>query len=278
MIESIRKENPSVLLLDCGAVFDHQRDKAEFMLKTMEMMGYDALNLGSPELRFGKEFLEHLHSQVSFPYIASNLFYHGGRLPWTREYIIKKAGGIKAAILGVLNPDDFAQFSNQKQGKGLQVILPEAALKKLLPEVRKKADLVILLSQLDAAKNLALVEAVDGIDVVIVSGSNDRLNSKPPENTIILHAGFQGITMGLAKITLDGKGVVSVSERRYFPMDPSVTGNKEIAKLVETHKKEQKMKQAELKQELMEGLQLTPEEFMERYRKEQTQRNKGDSQ
>ena len=81
MIESIRKDKQSVLLLDCGAVFDNQQDTAELHLKAMELMGYDALNLGSPELNFGKEFLERTHSQVSFPYIASNLLYGGSRLP-----------------------------------------------------------------------------------------------------------------------------------------------------------------------------------------------------
>jgi 5'-nucleotidase/UDP-sugar diphosphatase len=277
MIESIREENQAVLLLDCGAVFD-QRDTAEFMLKTMEMMRYDALNLGSRELQFGKEFLERSRSQVSFPYITSNLLYHGERLPWTREYIIKEAGGIKAAVLGVLNPDDLDRFPNQELGKGLQVIPPEAALKKLLSEVRKKADLVILLSQLGAVKNLALLEAVEGIDVTIFCGCNDLLNEKPPENTVILYTGCQGKTMGLVKVTLDDKRVVSVSERGYVPMDLSVPGNEEIAGLVEAHKKEQEIKEQKMKKELMEGLQLTPEQFMERYRKNQTEQKKGEAQ
>jgi len=278
MIESIREENQSVLLLDSGSVFDYKKETAEFMLKTMEMMGYDALNLGSSEFQFGKEFLERSRSQVSFPYIASNLLYHGERLPWTSDYIIKEAGGINVAILGVFDPDDLAHIPKQEQEKVFEAIPPEAALKKLLPEVRKKADLVILLSQLNASKNLAILEAVEGIDVTIFSGCNDLANEKPPENTVILSTGCRGMNMGLLKVTLDDMQALSVTERKYVPMDSSVPVNEEIARLVEAHKKEQEIKEQQMKKELMEGLQLTPEQFMEQYRKKQAEQKKGEAQ
>ena len=287
MVESIRKGERSVLLLDCGAVFDHQKDTAELILKAMELMGYDALNLGSPEFNFGKEFLEHTHSHVSFPYIASNLLYGGSRLPWTQEYIIKEVGGIKVAILGVLDPDGLAQLPNQEQVKGLEVIPPETALNRLLPEVRGKADLVILLSRFDVKETIALVKAVKGVDVAISSGSDDQFLAKAPENTVLLHTGYGylGKTMGLLKITLDEKRGLSVSERRTVPLDRSVPGNGEIERLVETFKKAQGEKAADLakkqwektNEELMEGLKLSPEEFMERYRKEQTEKRKGEA-
>jgi 5'-nucleotidase / UDP-sugar diphosphatase len=278
MIESIREKDQSVLVLDCGWVFGNQRETAELILKTMEMMRYDALNIGSREFQFGQEFLERSRSQVSFPYIASNLLSNGNRVPWTNDYIIKEAGGIKAAILGILNPEDIEQYFKQELEKGLQVIPPEAALKTLLPEVRKKADLVILLSNLSKTKNLELLEAVEGIDVTIFSGCNDPLKTKPPENLMILHTGFKGITMGLLKLALDDKQVVSVIETSSVPMDSSVPGNEEIARLVETHKKELQIKQEKQKKELMEGLKLTPEQFMEQYRKNQAEQKKGEAQ
>jgi len=241
MIESIRQGESSVLLLDCGAVFDNQKDTAELQLQAMELMGYDALNLGSPELFFGKEFLDHTRSHVSFPYISSNLLTGGSRLPGTREYIIKEVGGIKVAILGIFNPDDLAQLPDQKQVKGFEVIPPEAALNKLLPEVRGKADLVILLSQFDAEKTLALVKAVKGVDVAISSASDDVFYGAAPKNetTVLLQTGSLGKTMGLLKIILDEKRALSVSDRRYVPLDSSVPGNGEIEGLVEKYKKAQ---------------------------------------
>ena len=236
----------------------------------MELMGYDALNLGSSEFIFGKEFLERTRSHVSFPYISSNLLSGGSRLPWTREYIIKEIGGIRVAILGVLNPDVLRKLPDQEQVKGLEVIPPEAALNKLLPEVRGKADLVILLSQFDVKKTLALVKAVKGVDVAISSASDDV--SFPPatdkETAVLLQTGSQGKTLGLVKFTLDEKRELRESDRRYIGLDNSVPDNAEIARLVGKHKKAQETAQQEkTRKELMEGLRLSPREFMERYPK-----------
>ena len=286
MVESIRKDERSVLLLDCGAVFDNQKDTAELILKAMELMGYDALNLGSQEFNFGKEFLEHTRSHVSFPYIASNLVYDGGRLPWTQEYIIKEVGGIKVAILGVLNPDDLAQLPDQEHVKGLEAVPPEAVLKRLLPEVRGKTDLVILLSRFDVEKTRELVQAVKGIDIAISSGGDDMYYTKPLENGVVLQTGSLGKNLGLLKITLDEKRALCVSERKYISLDNSVPGNENIERLVKKFKEDQakevaalaKKQEEKTHQALMEGLKLSPQEFMERYRKEQNDKTKGVAQ
>jgi 5'-nucleotidase/UDP-sugar diphosphatase len=285
MVESIRKDERSVLLLDCGAVFDHQRDAAELSLKAMALMGYDALNLAGPEFNFGKEFLEHARAYVMFPYIASNLLFEGSRPSWIREYIIQEVGGIKVAILGVLNPDGLAQLHNQEQVKDLQVIPPEAALNRLLPEVRGKADLVVLLSGLGSRETEALVKAVQGIDVAISSGSDDPLLGGTPKNTILLHTGYLGRSLGLLKVTLDEKRTLSVTDEKHIHLGHDVPDNAEIAGLVGAFKKTREKEAADLAKkqwekthkERMEVLQLSPEEFMERYRKEQTEKTKGEA-
>ena len=224
-------------------------------------MGYDALNLGTPELLFGKELLE--QTRVPFPYIASNLLYGGGRLPWMREYMIKEVGGIKVAILGILDPDD---LKNRDDLKGFEVIEPKAALDRLLPEVRGKADLVILLGQLGEAKTMALVEAVPGIDVALYSEMHFIV--KPPEkNAILLLTAEKGTALGLLTITLDDQRRLRVGERRNVSLDGSVPDDKEMLGLVETHKREQRLKE---QKEKMEVLQMTPQEFMKRLPKELT--------
>jgi 5'-nucleotidase/UDP-sugar diphosphatase len=279
MIESIRKDKRSVLLLDSGAVFAYQSDNAKLHLKAMELMGYDALNLGIPELLLGKEFLERTSSQVTFPYIASNLLYGGSRLPWTREYVIKEVGGMKVAILGILDPDDLKKIPPHDDVKGFTVISPGDALDRLLPEVRGKADLVILLSQLGEARTLALVEAARGIGIDVAIFSERNYLVKPPEkNAILLQTWSRGTGVGLVTITLGDKRILSVSERRDVPLDPSVPDNERILWLVETYKREQAIKEEKPNKERMEWLQLTPEEFMKRYRKEQTEQKKGAAQ
>lgn len=280
MVESVRKDERAVLLLDGGDVFDHRRDAAELSLKAMALMRYDAMNLGSREFLFGRELLEHTRSLVPFPYIASNLLYEGGRLPWIREYVVLETGGMKVAILGVSDPADLAHSPKQEQIKGLAVTAPEEALNRLLPEVRGKADLVVLLSGLGAQETLALVRAARGVDVAISSGYDSQFFGEMPENTILLHTGYLGRELGLLKITLDEKRTLSVIAKKRLLLDNTIPDNAEIAGLIDPFKKAQEKKAADLvkeqaklqekeHRELMEGLKLSPQEFMERLQQEQ---------
>ena len=273
--------------MDCGAVFSDrpkfQKYKAEISLKAMQLMGYDALNLGYPEFCLGKDFLKDTRSLVSFPYITSNLLYKGRRLPWTHEYIIKEIGGIKVAILGIANPDALEKIPDPEHVIGLDVIPPETALKRLLPEVRKKADLVILLSRLGVKQTIALAKNINRIDVTISSGDRGIFYAEAPGKTVILQTGSFGRALGLIKITSGENGAFTVDKRKYIPLDDSVSGDKKIEKLFENafnaHRKQtaaQAKKQFEKeKKELMEGLNLSPEEFIKRHRKKQTENRGG---
>ncbi|MHB8771255.1 MAG: bifunctional UDP-sugar hydrolase/5'-nucleotidase [Syntrophales bacterium] len=275
-MESIRKAEGSVLLLDCGALFDTEQDTAELLINAMEIMGYDALNLGGAEFHFGSEFLARARSRVSFPFVASNLFSGGNRPSWTREYIIKEVGGIQVAILGIVSPGELAQLPNQERVKDLRVIPPEIALARLLPEVRGKAELVILLSRLGAAQTRTLVQTVPGIDVAISSGDDDAFFTLAPDDTV-LQTGALGRRVGFLKISLDENGGLSVNENRNVSLGRSVPDNAKVARLVETFKENQAKQIADLekrkKQELMQGLELSPAEFMERYQREQSEKN-----
>ena len=277
MVESIRSSKQSVLLLDCGAVFDNQPNyqeyKAETILKAMEFMGYDALNLGGPEFHFGKDFLKNTRSYISFPYIASNLLYGGSRLPWTREYIIKDMGGVKAAIIGVLNPDDLKKILDQKYVKDLEVMPAEAVLKRLLPEIRGKADIVILLSRLGFEQTLALVKKIEGVDIAVSSGDRSIYpsSSKYPE-TVVLQTGTGGKALGYARITLNKKGALSVDETKLIPLPESLPEDGRIKEIIQKTSEANRAREAELeerrKKELMEGLKLSPQEFFEQHKKE----------
>jgi hypothetical protein len=158
--------------------------------------------------------------------------------------------------------------------KGLEVIPPEAALERLLPEVRGKVDLVILLSLFDADKTFALAKGVKGIDVAISSVSDDAFFLSPTqaEKTILLQVRPLGRLLGLLKITLDDQRALRVSDRRFVSLGNSVPDHGEIGRLVERHTQAQEAKQREeqkkAQKELMEGLKLSPREFMERNRKE----------
>jgi len=241
------------------------------MLNTMGLMKYNVLNLGAADFQFGHEFLEKLRAEIPFPYIASNLIYKGGTPPWASKYIIIEAGGIKVGILGVVPPDDLAHFLTPDQEKVIQAVPPETALNRLIPEVKEKSDLIILLSQLDSRELYTMLESVKGIDFSISAGPQVNLKGLTrPEGTTLLYTGARGKALGFLKVTLDNKRVPRILERKNIQMICSVPDDLEMAELITKHKEVlNKVKMAEEHKELTRGLEMSPEEFMKRYQQEQ---------
>jgi len=106
-------------------------------------------------------------------------------------------------------------------------------------------------------------------------------------STVLLQPEILGRTLGSVKISLDEKQALSLGERRRVPLDSSVPEDGEIARIVEKYKngqeekeqhakKEQEEKIRQTEKELLEGLKLSPHEFIERYEREQTERGRGE--
>ena len=268
-----------VLLIDCGDAFssqskemDFRKDTSKFILDAMALMRYDVLNLGVLDLQFGSEFLEDARKKVSFPFLAANLRYKDSQPPWAKEYIITEVGGIKIGLLGVVDPKRLPEFLTPEQQKLLLAIPPEEALNKLVPEVRQKADLVILLSQFSTTELLGLFKSVKGIDLSITAGCREVVAEMVnpgemhapgcggggaddqtatgdihPDGPVLLYAGPKGMALGKVTIMLDDQGTPQISENQYITLDNSFSGD--------------------------DDLQMNPEEYMEQYLKGQKQIN-----
>ncbi|MEW6077223.1 MAG: hypothetical protein AB1724_05400 [Thermodesulfobacteriota bacterium] len=255
--------------MDCGELFDPNQDTALFLLKTMDQMKYDAMSLGAPDLQFGYEFIEKSRSEVSFPYVASNLIYNDAPPSSSFGYVIKETGGIKVAIFGVIDPEELVKFISPKEAEKLRAVPPETALAPLVSEAKTKADLVVLLSQLPNTKLVSLMNAVKGIDLAITAGCYEQTKEKPPaESQIINIRGNKGITLGILKIALDARGGFKIKEDQHVELNDDFTDDPEIARQMEAHKKALEIKEEKQKKELEAGLQMTPEEFMKQHQKQ----------
>ncbi|NLT52789.1 MAG: hypothetical protein GXX85_17940, partial [Ignavibacteria bacterium] len=92
---------------------------------------------------------------------------------------------------------------------------------------------------------------------------------QPPEKTVLfLETKTRGMTMGLMTLVLDEKGTHKLEERRYIQLLSTIPDHPDILELVEAHQKGRGTSQGKQNQQLIQGPELTPEEFMERFRKE----------
>lgn len=260
----MRKKEGSLLLVDCGRLLGHGRYlnlKADISLESLNLMGYDALNLGSHEFLLGADYLRDKSSDLDLSFVSSNLVYDKSRFPWIHSYVIKTVNNIRVAILGVMPADDFEHIQGVE---GLKVVPLETALNDIMPEIRKKADFTVLLSQA-GFKATALLIQKNGIDMAVSCGNTrERVTVS---NTRVVQA--RGPEIGLVRATKDDTGKFLISKSKHIKLNDSVPNDERTEKLITGVRREierlKAEKQRKIHEESLKGLELSPEEFVKKY-------------
>ena len=143
--------------------------KTHHALKFLEVMQYDVLNVAEGEIASPKlDTLQDLKASR----ISTNVSISGAT-KW-QPYVVKNIGGIKIGILGVVSP---AFRISGKPPENLTIADPKSAIGKLMPEIKKQADIIVVLSHLGWKASREMAETVTGIDIMIV-GHNDYNHSE----------------------------------------------------------------------------------------------------
>jgi len=302
-VESVRNADERTLLIDCGGIVPTRRVSltakkmiTDIGLRAMDQMGYACMNLGGIDFSLGVDFLKKVTSDLNFPIVTSNLVYREGGLHFGKEYVIVGSGGIKVGILGVMPLDVFENKSAELIGKSLEIIPPEKALTFLIPELKKKTDVIVLLSQCGIEATNLLLENLDGIDLAIIAGIKDDeyVLKKAPcggqdgeksfqtdSKTLIMQASSQGESLGLARLTLNGDGQIIKRQGEMIAIDKSVVSDERIASITgddiyvtvrQEREKRKEKREKEIIQEFEKLRRMTPEEYKEYIQKEPVKR------
>ena len=189
LINELRQQNPSLLLLDAGNAFfggQSLAHKGEAILSAYNALDYDALNLSFRDFRFGKQRTVELAEQADFPVISANILNSSTQEPLAQPYTVARCQGQKLALIGVTQqPAGYDYLPHlQDQLAGVQIEAPETALKKCLPKAKAKSDRIILLYYGSyAGLKPILKEFGRDISLVLVGGSEPEYlpaEHKPP--------------------------------------------------------------------------------------------------
>ncbi len=162
----------------------------------------DYVTIGNNEgITFSKEQLETLFDQAHFPILLANLFDKDGKRPaWVQESAVHiTEGGVKIGLIGITAP--FTYFYEQL---GWKIKQPQEVLKDVLPKLREKVDIVILLSHVGLFRDEEIAAEFEGIDVIIGSHTHHVLpDGKRVVDTLIAQTGKQGAYLGEIVINYD---------------------------------------------------------------------------
>ena len=228
LASDIRTKGEPVLFVAGGDLFGpkqpHFRLRATLAAQSLSLMGCDAMTLGEGDFSFGRPFLEEALRTAGIPAVSTNLKAGKGGAGKTAEppsfssVIRKDIGGLKVAILGLLDPALFPAA-----GTGLEATEPVAALKGALAEVRAEVDLVVLLSHLGKQGTIEALEQVPGVDVAVIGHAEEGLDEPlRVGKTVLVANGGSGKTLGYLRVGIAPDGMLHAAGSR-LPVSEDIT-------------------------------------------------------
>ncbi|MBN2397891.1 MAG: hypothetical protein JXI32_05875 [Deltaproteobacteria bacterium] len=287
MIDSVRSEEEKVILLDSGGFMPlesaHDRDGAwnrelvaKIGIEAMGAMQYDAIGLGGDDFSLGTEFLMKVASEAGISFVTTNLVRRDGMRPFGNGYAVVKAGDARVGVLSILPLGAFEGISDKHLVEGLEIVDPKTAIEAVLPELREKTDVVVLLSQYDLEKTRLLVGGLDGIDLSICSGDKDSRGgcgkklAKAESNEPFIKTSYGGGQVGYTHLEFNPNRLAVVSRTRMIPLDGSIPDDEKIVAITGTDMKDklEEKRQKEQMRRIKELHKLSPAEYMELLKKQ----------
>jgi 5'-nucleotidase / UDP-sugar diphosphatase len=208
-VDRARGKQPS-LLLSAGDMIQGNPwanlFKGKSTIDMMNAMRFDAMVVGNHEFDFGPKVLKARMAQARFPILGANV----KGLAALKPYVIKNLPGVRIAIIGVVTPETPVS-THPRNVAGLTFSTPESAVRKYLPELKRRADIIIVLSHCGYQADRDLAAKVPGIDVIVGGHSHTKISQ--PEvvgRTIIVQAWEHAKGLGILNLRLkDGKVIGS---------------------------------------------------------------------
>ena len=260
-VRQVRARQPNTLLVDCGDTFpgtplaylaaEKYAEEPNPVVATMNAMGYDAMAIGNHEWNFGLHTLWRLKGEARFPILGANVVstYHD-RLRDFKPYVIRRVGGVRVALLGLVT-SSIPRWDPPEHLVGYEFRDPVEVARKLVPQLRRKADVVVVLIHSGLGRDPEtgasvenvypeenhvwdLAEQVPGIDVIFFGHSHRELAGKVVNGALLVQPKNWARSVAEVELTLarDNQGWRVVDRQsRLVPMDASIPADPEILEL-----------------------------------------------
>ena len=227
--------NQNVVVLDAGDPFQgslfYTTYKGAAEAEFMEQMGYDAMAVGNHEFDDGPEALAAFIDKVSFPVVSGNLDLSGEALlkDKVENHVVLEVGGKKIGVISALATDTVETSS-----PGPNVVFQDEieALQADVATLQSEGvDIIIALNHVGLPKDLAIAEAVDGIDVVIGGHSHTLMTNDDADtpayptmvgDAAVAQAYAYTKYLGHLTVTFDDAGNVTAASGEPMLLDASV--------------------------------------------------------
>ena len=172
-----------VLLVHAGDTFSDDLlgnlTRGEATIRLLNAIGVDFLALGNHDFDYGAARTRELQAIAGFPMRAANVVDEAAGAPFLGDPAkVYTVSGVRVALLA-LGYHNTADTGSRDNVRGLAFGSGIEAARRLVPTLRERADVVVVVSHQGTRVDRELARAVPGIDVIIGGHSHDRVS--PPE-------------------------------------------------------------------------------------------------
>lgn len=220
-VNDVRKNHKNVLLVEVGdAIQDNQVEvfaktpeyaKDNPVPKVLNAMNYDIFVLGNHEFNFGMPALDAILEDMQAKKITANFYHKDGKRYLEPTTIIEK-DGVKLGIIGLTTPMSAIFEKDTGYLDNMKFTSPIEETKAQIADLKAKGvDAIIVIAHMgiENENNIAdtgvadLVNAVDGIDVIIAGHMHKNIPSETIKNTLITEPHRYGTVVSEVDLTFD---------------------------------------------------------------------------
>ena len=221
-VKDVRKNNKNVVLVDVGdAIQDNQvdvfaKDKKYYkdhpIPKVLNEMKYDVFVLGNHEFNFGMKALDEILKDIKAKKLTANFYYKKNDKRYIDATTIIEKDGVKLGIIGLSTPMSAKFEEDTGNLKDMKFTSPTEEARTQVEKLKAKGvDAIIAVTHMgiENENNIPdtgmrdVINAVDGIDVVIAGHMHKDVPSETIKNTLITEPHRYGTVVSEVDLTFD---------------------------------------------------------------------------
>lgn len=221
-VKDVRKNNKNVVLVDVGdAIQDNQvdvfaKDKKYYkdhpIPKVLNEMKYDVFVLGNHEFNFGMKALDEILKDIKAKKLTANFYYKKNDKRYIDATTVIEKDGVKLGIIGLSTPMSAKFEEDTGNLKDMKFTSPTEEARTQVEKLKAKGvDAIIVIAHMGIENENKIpdtgmrdvINAVDGIDVVIAGHMHKDVPSETIKNTLITEPHRYGTVVSEVDLTFD---------------------------------------------------------------------------
>ncbi len=223
LVRQERQTAETFLLLNCGDISQgtpyYNMFQGEVEMKSMNLMGYDAMTIGNHEFDYGLDNMLRLFTMADFPVVCANYDFTGTVLEKVvKPYAVLKRGGMRIGVFGLSPQLEGLVQKTKCEGVKMKDTV-ESAREAIAALEKKHCDMIIMLSHLGVDPNLkepgewdhTVVPQIQGVDLVLGGHTHTFLShpvmvkDQTGKEIPVMHIGGNGVYMSKTVVELETK-------------------------------------------------------------------------